>query len=301
MLELAKAFRILGDETRLRILRVLQHDSLNVGELTQVLGLAQPSVSKQLRELRRAELVEGSKNGSYTYYHLSSLPPVWWTELARQLQNSEDSKGDFARLQEIKNQREELSESSDRFVVPGRSWVAWSRALRFLLPALRVADFGCGDGAFTFEISAWAEKVFAIDQNGSLLEQARGKAGDRRGRIEFLEEDMSNVSIGDGAVDLVVISQSLHFVEDPPSVLAEAYRILSEPGTLLLLDLLPHHQDWVVRELDHRWKGFEASQLKAWLRKTGFCDIESDCTIKQGPDPFRILILKACRDRGGGS
>ena len=301
MLELAEAFRILGDESRLRILRVLQHDSLNVSELTQVLGLAQPSVSKQLRELRRAELVEGSRNGSYTYYHLSAVPPVWWTELGQQLQKSEDSKGDFARLKEIQNQREELSDSSDRFVVPGRSWVAWSRALRYLLPQLRVADFGCGDGAFTLEMAAWAKKVYAVDQNRAFLEQARRKADGLPGCIEFLEEDMANVSIRDNAVDLVVISQSLHFVEDPTSVLTEAYRILSEPGTLLLLDLLPHQQAWVVRELNHRWKGFEAGQLEAWLSEAGFRDIESDCTTKQGPDPFRILILKDCRGPEGSS
>ena len=301
MLELAEAFRVLGDETRLRILRVLQHDSLNVGELTQVLGLAQPSVSKQLRELRRAELVEGSRNGSYTYYHLSPEPPVWWAELGQQLQKSEDSKGDFARLKEIQNQREELSESSDRFVVPGRSWVAWSRALRYLLPRLRVADFGCGDGAFTLEMAAWAKKVYAIDRNRTLLKQARRKANGVSGCIEFLEEDMANVSIGNQAVDLVVISQAMHFVEDPPRVLAEAYRILDEPGTLLLLDLLPHQQEWVVQELNHRWQGFEASQFERWLREAGFRGIESDCTIKQGPDPFRILILRACRGREGSS
>lgn len=291
---LADSLRVLGDETRLRLLRVLQKDSLNVGELTQVLGLAQPSVSKQLGELRKAGLVESSKSGSYTYYHLATVSYDWWPELARQLQTSEDTKGDLVRLREVLQQREELSETLDRFVVPGRSWVAWSRALRYLLPPLRVADFGCGDGAFTLEMASWARVVYAIDRNNTLLGQARRKTSGR-GKVKFLHEDMARTTLADCSVDLVVISQSLHFVPRPRKVLEEAFRVLAEPGMLLLLDLLPHDQEWVVEELGHRWKGFEAARLRRWLTESGFTGIESDGTIKQGPDPFRVVILKACK------
>jgi ArsR family transcriptional regulator len=64
-------YRLLGDEARLRLLRVLATERLNVTELTGVLGLAQSGVSRHLGLLKEAELVEEEKDGGFSYYRLA--------------------------------------------------------------------------------------------------------------------------------------------------------------------------------------------------------------------------------------
>ncbi len=296
-MKLLPTLRTLGDRTRLRIMRVLIEESLNVGELTQILGLAQPTVSKHLAALRRAGLVEAVKTARFSYYRLQTQNHEWLKGLLKDLAKRPDRAGDLARLAEVLKQRQEISETADKFVVPGRSWVAWSRSLRFLLPSLRVADFGCGDGAFTLEMANWARQVFAIDSNVGFLQLAEMRCNGTS-NIEFLEEDMEHVSLADGSVDLVVISQSLHYAASPLAVLKEAHRVLDWGGRVLLLDLMPHEQEWVVEELKHRWMGFEPAQLRHSLRQAGFRQIELDTGTKQSPEPFRILIASAVKGSG---
>jgi len=294
---LAETLKALGDETRLRLLRLLMEESLNVGELTQVLGLAQSTVSKHLAELRRSNLVEAVRNGAFSYYRVTQGLGEWWDAIAASLMRREDDKGDLTRLAAILKQREELSESTDRFVVPGRSWVAWSRALRFLLPNLTVADFGCGDGAFTLEIATWAKRVYAIDSHSGFLRLAREK-GEGLPNIEFLQENMESVSLPAGSVDLVVISQSLHYLGRPLEALREAHRILKDGGRALLLDLLPHDEQWVKTELNHQWMGFAPETLSGWLSEAGFTEIALEAGIRQSPDPFRIVIASGVKKEG---
>jgi SAM-dependent methyltransferase/DNA-binding HxlR family transcriptional regulator len=290
----AERLRILGDETRLRIVRLLREESLNVGELMGILGLAQPTVSKHLAELRRVGLVEVERASGYSFYRLAEVAVPWWEHLASSLSEAEDAKRDLVRLEEIRTQRADHSEVQDRFVVPGRSWLAWSRGLRFLLPALTVADFGCGDGAVTVEIAAWARRVFAIDCNEALLRVAREKAAGFD-NIEFRAEAMEHVSLPARSVDLVVISQSLHYLDEPEKAIAQARRILKPGGRVLILDLLPHREEWVVPQLRHRRLGFESSTLTRMLKEAGFVAIQTDTRSKQGPEPFRVIIVTATR------
>ena len=154
-------YRLLGDEARLRLLRVLACERLNVTELTGVLGLAQSGVSRHLGLLKDAGLAEEEKDGGFSYYRLApslrdgSGGPLR-TMLDAQFKASADdptARADDARLQEVLRLRKENFEVPDgpdprdaRQLVPGRSWAAWSRALGQLLPPLEVAVLGCGEG-----------------------------------------------------------------------------------------------------------------------------------------------------------
>jgi DNA-binding transcriptional ArsR family regulator len=294
MQDIAEQLRVLGDETRLRILRLLLEESLNVGELTSILGLAQPTVSKHLAELRKAGLVEVVRAAGYSYYRIPPQLSEWWDALSSSLSRRPDEHSDLVRLRELLKQREELSDIPDRFVVPGRSWLAWSRALGLLLSPSRVADFGCGDGLLASQMAGWAEEVVAIDCNPAFLAIAREKYSSIE-NIQFLERKMECTALADKSVDLVVISQSLHYAADPPAVLREAFRILVEDGLLLILELLPHSEKWVISQLGHRWLGFEPRQLEQWLDESGFQQIRSDGSWRQGGEPFRVVIMSATR------
>ena len=88
----------------------------------------------------------------------------------------------------------------------------------------------------------------------------------------------------------MVISHSLHYIKNPLKVLREAYRIAHSGGRILILDLLPHHEEWVIHQLDHIWLGLKPTQLSEWLQKAGFNKIELDTRSKHAPKPFRTLI-----------
>src|SRR4029434_3281755 len=108
---------------------------------------------------------------------------------------------------------------NERLLEPGRSWFLWAGALASLLPPLDVADFGCGTGVLSVSIARWARSVVAIDQNRAALAQARARAR-REGlrNVTFLREDLHHLSLPSGRTGLVVISQSLHHVEEPAAV-----------------------------------------------------------------------------------
>lgn len=293
---LAERLKALGDESRLRILRLLRREELNVSELTLVLGMPQSTVSKHLGELRKAGLVAVDRNGGYSYYHLAEDLGEWWNSLVPLMEQEGVGEGDDARLRELLRQRAEKAEV-DRFLVPGRSWVAWSRALGYLLPALRVADFGCGDGTFTVEMARWARQVFAVDSNQALLERARQQAQGLT-NVVFLLQEMERVSLRDASVEVVLISQSLHYLAEPLRAIAEARRILAPAGRLLILDLLPHGETWVREQLHHRWLGFDPVQIRRWMEEAGLQNIQWEVPPRRSQEPFQAFLVTGVRGTG---
>ena len=71
MKELVNIFSAISDETRIRILKLLEKHTMCVRELTAILGIRQPSVSHHLGILKRAGLVEDIRNGQWIDYRLA--------------------------------------------------------------------------------------------------------------------------------------------------------------------------------------------------------------------------------------
>ncbi|MBM3163407.1 MAG: helix-turn-helix transcriptional regulator [Chlorobi bacterium] len=68
--ELAQLFKVLGDNTRIRILDALYRSELCVCDITALLGMNQSAVSHQLRVLRDARIVKSRKQGKNVLYSL---------------------------------------------------------------------------------------------------------------------------------------------------------------------------------------------------------------------------------------
>src|SRR5437764_11432444 len=102
-------YRLLGDEARLRLLRVLGAERLNVTELTGILGLAQSGVSRHLGLLKEAGLVVEEKDAGYTYYRVPDAATAnghaaVWSALEEQFESAVADaavRADEARLQEV--------------------------------------------------------------------------------------------------------------------------------------------------------------------------------------------------------
>jgi ArsR family transcriptional regulator len=300
----APLFRLLGDETRLRLLRVLGQEPLNVSELTAVLGLAQSGVSRHLGLLKDAGLVDEQKTGAFAVHRLHAdldeaggAHEGLWAWLRDELNRpTPATKADDARLEEVRRLRKENFDqhragAEGRQLVPGRSWAAWSRALGLLLPPVEVADLGCGEGYLSIEAARWATRVIAIDQSADVLAHGRAMAARRRVKnITWKRGDLERVPLRNASVDVALFSQALHHASHPGRALAEAHRILRPGGRVLLLELREHGEGWVRSKLGDRWLGFGDDQLKSLLEDAGFTRVTVRVGARKSGDPFTVLV-----------
>jgi ArsR family transcriptional regulator len=299
----AALLRLLGDETRLRILRLLVRERLNVSELTSVIGLAQSGVSRHLGLLKDAGLVEESREAGYVYYRFAGgddgpSPDLWpWLRTRLDAEDDAGARADAAKLAEVLRLRKERFQSDlpeQRRLMPGRSWAAWARALGHLLPPQRVADVGCGEGYLTIEAAQWAERVTAVDRSAEALRLARRLAA-RRGvrNITWRRGELERLPLPDASFDVVLLSQSLHHAEHPGRALAEAARVAAPGGAVLVLDLRTHDQPWVREQLGDRWLGFTDAQLLGWLREAGLESPRVTTGARLRGDPFTVIVASA--------
>lgn len=289
---LSEAFRALGDPTRLRILRLVGEAQLNVSELVSLVGVAQSSVSHHLSRLKGLELIREARQAGFTYYSLAVSPedPRW--PLIRLAKDADDVHGDRARLVELLRRREDRHTLNEKLLEPGQSWMLWARALGALLPPLEVVDFGCGTGVMTVELARWAKRVTAIDKSPSALEQAQARVQrEQVSNVTFLGADLHELPLGAGKKDLVVASQSLHHVENPAAVLGEAARILKPGGRIVVLELMPHEEQWVRERLGHVHLGLEPDALQKQLAAAGFKQLEFTPHSRDGASPFRVFLV----------
>ncbi len=310
MKQASSLFRLLGDEARLRLLRVLARERLNVTELTGILGLAQSGVSRHLGLLKDAGLVSEEKDAGFTYYGIT--PAVrgdggaLWPLLEAQFDGAAADaavRADQARLQEVLRLRKENFETHGspdareaRQLVPGRSWAAWSRALGCLLPALEVADLGCGEGYLSIEASRWASRVIAVDRSDVVLKRARGLARRRHvSNVVWKRGELEKLPIKDATVDVALLSQALHHAHSPVRAVAEAARITVPGGRVLVLDLRTHGEEWVRAKLGDRRLGFDEDELRQMLTEAGLRDVKVGIGARKVGDPFTVLIASGVK------
>jgi DNA-binding transcriptional ArsR family regulator len=329
MLNLANALKLLGDDTRLRILRLVAREPLNVSEVTSILGLAQSGISRHLSLLKQAGLVEERREGVWSYYQIAPSLRIGgvddesgagvatdaagsgtvangaadpelraaWQFVKERITLASDQNSDLSRLAEVLRRRENFGGGlNEKLLEPGQSWFAWSRVLQFLLPAVDAIDLGCGDGTITIEISRFARRVVGVDVNPRALLAARKRAErERRENVVFKEDRIEALSEPDGAFGLAVFSQSLHHMEQPALGIGEAVRVLKPGGRLLLVDLAPHAERWVIPKLGHVHLGFESEALRAMMAGAGLKDVVLEEVHQRRAEVFRVLVATAVK------
>jgi SAM-dependent methyltransferase len=316
----ASLFRLLGDEARLRILRLLDAERLNVTELTSILGIAQSGVSRHLGLLKDAGLVEERRDAGFTFFRLApglqsgenGFGPVW--PLLRShfetAAATTEGRADIARLEEVRRVRKENfddhgADGERGQIIPGRSWAAWARALGHLLPPIVIADLGCGDGYLTVEAARFAKKVIAVDRSEAALTRAKQLAnrlahrslggGGKLTNVVWKRGELEKLPLDDASVDVALLSQALHHAESPAKALSEAARIVKPGGRVLILELRGHQEQWVRERLGDTWLGFADDELKALMEAAGLADIKVTVGARRARDPFTVLIASGVK------
>jgi len=293
MIDYAALFRLLGDPARLRMLHVLGRERLNVSELVAILGIAQSGVSRHLRLMRAGGLIDEERDGTWAFYKARAEASNGTVgRVLAELSEAGKFRDDEARLKEVLRARADKRPAPpEGNLVLGRSWTAWARALGCLLPKLRVADLGCGTGRLALEIASWADWVVGVDRSAEALKRARRRSKHRGvGNVRWRDGSLERLPLENASVDLALLSQVLHSLEDPAAALSEARRILAPGGRVLVLDLRRHSETWVRARLGHVRLGFTPSELRKLLRDAGFERVHFRHCDGKRDEPFKVLI-----------
>ena len=305
MPSIVKTLKVVADPNRLRILLLLKAEELSVAELQEILAMGQSTISTHLSQLKQAELVEDRRTGkSNLYRHGTSGAGDLLDELLAKakLEIPEATQDQAALRRVLKKRQDKMRAFFDsvagrlgRDYVPGKSWKSLAEALLRLVPPMVIADLGAGEGAFALLLAQRAKKVIAVDSSAKMIEVGREQAL-RHGvkNVEYRLGDMEEIPIGDGEVDHVFFSQSLHHALHPARALEEARRILSPGGRVVVLDLLKHRFEEAREMYADEWLGFSEAELESMLEKAGFTNIETTVVDKEPETPqFQTLLAVA--------
>jgi ubiquinone/menaquinone biosynthesis C-methylase UbiE len=281
---LADRFQALADPTRIRILLLLRMMELSVGELAHLLGQSQPRVSRHLKILADAAVLERRKEGSWVFLRLAEperIDPMFalvdaWADPATQVLFAADA----ARTETI---RAERAEAANRyFAGHAEIWdqirslhVAETEVERAIGEALgrrplgRLVDIGTGTGRMIELFGPNAIEAIGIDRSSDMLRVARVKLEAAGISSSLRQGDMYALPLADQSADTIVIHQVLHYAHSPAAAIAEAARVLSPGGTLLVVDFAAHDREELRTRDAHIRLGFEDEVMATWFASAG--------------------------------
>jgi ubiquinone/menaquinone biosynthesis C-methylase UbiE/DNA-binding transcriptional ArsR family regulator len=299
-----------GETTRLRILALIAEAELTVSDLTEILRQSQPRLSRHLRLLAEAGLVERFREGSWAFFRLGEHGSG--AEIARALVARLDPNDavivrDRERLAAVRAVRAAAAQNYFR-----RHAAEWDRirklhvadtavedAIRAALadkPIRALLDLGTGTGRMLELFAADIERGLGLDLSLDMLALARARL-DRAGlrNCSVRHGDIYDLALPRDTFDVVIIHQVLHFLDDSARAIHEAARVLRPGGRLLVVDFAPHDLEFLREEHAHRRLGFAAESVTQWLEATGL-DIVRQQTLPPGPEGKIAVSLWLARD-----
>jgi len=299
-----------GEATRLRILALLAEAELTVSELTEILRQSQPRLSRHLRLLAEAGLVERFREGAWAFFRLAERGGG--ADIARTLIGRLDASDaiivrDRERLAAVRAARAAAAQNYFR-----RHAAQWDRIRRLhvadaaLEDAIRTAladkpirallDLGTGTGRMLELFAGDIERGLGLDLSLDMLALARARL-DRAGlkHCSVRHGDIYDLALPRDSFDVVIIHQVLHFLDDSARAIREAARVLRPGGRLLVVDFAPHDLEFLREEHAHRRLGFSAETMTQWLEAAGL-DVLRQQTFPPGPEGKIAVSLWLARD-----
>ena len=287
--ETLEALRAAAEETRLRILALLAEGELSVSDLTDILGQSQPRISRHLKLLVEAGLVERHREGAWAFFRLgerAAAAQILRAVLPALDRADQQLADDRARLAEVRMQRSLSARSFFERLAPNwdriRSLHAPEDVVEAAIldavgprPIRNLLDLGTGTGRMLQLLAPRASRAVGLDASHAMLSVARAnleKAG--LTRIELRQGDVYAPPFARGSFDLIVVHQVLHYLDDPARALREAARLLAPGGRLLIVDFAPHNLEFLRAAQAHRRLGFSREQIAGWL-----AEADLDCTL----------------------
>jgi ubiquinone/menaquinone biosynthesis C-methylase UbiE len=302
-----------GEETRLRLLALLAEAELTVSELVTILGQSQPRISRHLKLLVEAGLVERHREGAWAFFLLAqhgTAAALSGDILAHIKADDPICAADRGRLAEVRRARAE--QAARYFAAHAANWdelralhISEERveaAIRDLIgsaPVHNLLDLGTGTGRMLELLAPYADRAIGMDQSSQMLALARArleKAGLRN--VQLRQGDIYALPVEQDFYDLVIIHQVLHYLDDPARAVREAARALRPSGRLLIVDFAPHAEESLRTNHAHRRLGFGAEEIAALMQESGLDVIERRDLVPNKTEGGKLTVsLWLGRDR----
>jgi ubiquinone/menaquinone biosynthesis C-methylase UbiE/DNA-binding transcriptional ArsR family regulator len=300
--------RAAGDPTRLRLLLLLRQAELTVSELIEIVGQSQPRVSRHLKLLGEAGLLERFKEGSWVFYRAADRGAG--AELGAAIAGLADpatSESDRVRLAHVREAR--AAAAAAYFKANAAEWER-IRALHAPEKDVEAAilrqlsgrkidnllDAGTGTGQMLELLSPHVGRAVGVDVSPEMLAIARDR---------LLRENIRHAQVrlgdtyrlpfangGDGGFDVVLFHQVLHYLDDPGAAVAEAARVMAPGGSLLIADFAPHGLEFLREEYAHRRLGFSDREVEGWFAAAGLKPGTSETIAPPAPKSGEKLTVK---------
>lgn len=311
---LLNGLRAAGEPTRLRLLALCTHGELTVTELVHILGQSQPRVSRHLKLLVDAGLLDRFREGTWAFYRPSE--EGGGADVARIFAAliSEDDPviaADLARLEEVKRTRQERADAYFR-----ANASVWNEIRSLYVPEVDVEaallrlfggrvigdflDIGTGTGRLLELFAGQTERGVGIDVNREMLAIARARLEEAGlSHCQVRHGDMYRLPIAAHSFDAVTVHQVLHFADDPAAVVREAARVMRPGARIAVVDFAPHDLEVLRDGHAHRRLGFGDDEVAGWLRAAGLVPGPT-AALAGDPLTVRIWTADAPARNGGG-
>jgi len=308
--QIVDVLRAAGEPSRVRILALLAHEELAVLELCRVLDQSQPRVSRHLKLLAEANLVERFPDGAWVFYRLASAGRQ--REVIDQVLAHIDPAdtvmtGDRARLDVVQAERAAAAQAyfaenaahwdeirslyvSDADVEAAIVRVTGERRIH------RLVDLGSGTGRMLTLLGPRAAHAVGLDLSQQMLNIARRNTSEvGLANVELRHGDILDTRLGDAVADLVVVHQVLHYLGDPFAAVREAARLVTESGRLIIVDFATHKHEFLREDHQHRRLGFSDDEMARWLADAGLTHLALTSLPPTRGDGLTVKIWAAAR------
>ena len=302
---LLTGLRAAGEATRLRLLSLCARGEFTVSDFTQILGQSQPRVSRHLKLLCDAGLVDRFREGTWAFYRLAERADGG--TLSRTLadlisDDDPDVARDLERLADVKATR---LEAADKYFRANAS--QWDEirslyvpeqdvesALSKIFDSLEINEFldiGTGTGRMLELFGGRVVKGTGVDLSREMLAVARAKL-DAAGleNCQVRHADMYTLPILSHSIDAVTVHQVLRYVDDPQSAIREAARVLRPGGRVAVVDFAPHDIEALRDQHAHRRLGFAHDEVVGWFKSAG---LSPGDPIDLSGNPLTVTIWSA--------
>jgi ArsR family transcriptional regulator len=300
--------KALGDATRLRLIRLLYHEELNVQELCTILGIPQPNVSRHLNVLRSTGLVTDRREGTKVYCSLADLRGERAAFREYVVTVGESNHRDLQRLEESLRVRANAARSfADSTAAQWddigkilHNTSASLLAVAHMAPrGMSIADLGTGTGLLLPILSAMAETVYAVDQSGAMLRRARSRCRNSAiDNVKFVHKPIEKLDHDLPPCDALLLHFVLHQIARPPALLQRLHGFLKPGGRLVIVDRVQHTDEQAKTTFGSLWLGFSRQQLLEWLVAAGYEDAAWQPVPGAAPAETPLPVFVAAAHRG---
>ncbi|MCF6300686.1 MAG: metalloregulator ArsR/SmtB family transcription factor [Proteobacteria bacterium] len=304
---LNQLFKTLSDESRIRLILLLNQQELTVAELSDVTLLAQPRVSTHLSNLRKNKIVTARKQGVSSYYKLNKdlfaeANQGFLTMIEQHYHSNAVVEQDNKRLQQVLSDHassnkwvDSVAGDMERHYSPGRTWEATTRVISRLINLGKVLDIGSGDGVLAEILADNCKSYSCVDNNAKAIEAAKTRLKNRK-NISFYTSDMHELPFPDESFDSIMMLHVLTYSKKPEKAIEQAYRVCKPGGKVLISTLFKHRHKTIVENFGHINLGFETDHLYKLCGQAGFSQTTATITSLERKQPnFQIITVEAIK------